>query len=144
MNRRAERPVETATIKDSTTDGRGIADTPGKKVFVDAALTGEVVRFQRQRKRRNFDQASLVEVVEASALRVTPGCEYFGVCGGCSLQHIGHAAQVDLKQQSLLERKPCHTSLPLTYYSHRRKISGGTTTTQAAVGPGRCRVKILL
>ncbi len=104
MSRRAERPVETATIRDSTTDGRGIADTPGKTVFVDAALTGEVVRFQRQRKRRNFDQASLVEVIESSAVRVEPECEYFGICGGCSLQHIEHAAQVELKQQSLLEQ----------------------------------------
>lgn len=104
MSRRAERPVETATIRDSTTDGRGIADTPGKTVFVDTALTGEVVRFQRQRKRRNFDQASLVEVLESSSLRVAPECEYFGICGGCSLQHIEHAAQVELKQQALLEQ----------------------------------------
>jgi 23S rRNA (uracil1939-C5)-methyltransferase len=104
MSRRAERPVETATIRDSTIDGRGVADTPGKTVFVDSALKGEVVRFQRQRKRRNFDQASLIEVVESAAVRVEPECEYFGICGGCSLQHIEHAAQVELKQQSLLEQ----------------------------------------
>ncbi len=102
--RRAERPVETTSIRDVTTDGRGVADVPGKTVFVDAALKGEVVRFQRQRKRRNFDEAALIEVVDASPLRTTPPCEYFGTCGGCSLQHLDVDAQLELKQNALLEQ----------------------------------------
>jgi 23S rRNA (uracil1939-C5)-methyltransferase len=104
MNRRAERPIEIATIRDITTDGRGVADTPGKTVFIDAALTGERVSFQRQRKRKQYDQASLVEVLEASPERAEPPCDYFGICGGCSLQHLSPEAQVELKQQSLLDQ----------------------------------------
>ena len=85
MSRRSERPIELATIRDVTTDGRGVADVPGKTVFVDGALSGETVRFQRLKKRKNFDSAGLIEVVEASPLRVDAPCENFGICGGCSL-----------------------------------------------------------
>ena len=40
-----------------THDGRGIASTDGKKVFVAGALAGEEVRFMRRKRRRNFDEA---------------------------------------------------------------------------------------
>jgi 23S rRNA (uracil1939-C5)-methyltransferase len=104
MSRRSERPIELATIRDVTTDGRGVADVPGKTVFVDGALSGETVRFQRLKKRKNFDSAGLIEVVEASPLRVAAPCENFGICGGCSLQHMAPAAQLDLKQSALMEQ----------------------------------------
>ena len=81
MARRKDWPVEEAVIKDLMIDGRGVADTEGKTVFVDGALTGERVRFQRRRKRKSFDEASLIEVLEASPQRVEPNCESFGVCG---------------------------------------------------------------
>jgi 23S rRNA (uracil1939-C5)-methyltransferase len=40
-------------------------------------------------------------IESASPSRVVPRCRYFGVCGGCSLQHIDHAAQVAVKQRVL-------------------------------------------
>ncbi len=104
MSRRPERLIELATIRDVTTDGRGVADMPGKTVFVDSALSGETVRFQRLKKRKNFDSAGLIDVVEASPLRVDAPCENFGICGGCSLQHMAPAAQLDLKQTALMEQ----------------------------------------
>ena len=104
MTRRAERPIETTTIRDVTVDGRGVADLPGKTVFVDTALRNESVRFQRQRKRRNFDEAKLIEVLQPAPERVTPPCEYFGICGGCALQHISAEAQLQLKQNAFLEQ----------------------------------------
>ena len=63
---RARRQPETATITAVTHDGRGIADTSGKKVFVAGALSGEEVRFQRRKSRRKFDEAELLEVITAS------------------------------------------------------------------------------
>jgi len=104
MSRRPERLIEQATIRDVTTDGRGVADIPGKTVFVDSALSGETVRFQRLKKRKNFDSAGLIDVVERSPLRVDAPCENFGICGGCSLQHMAPAAQLDLKQTALMEQ----------------------------------------
>jgi len=98
---RREREPEIAEIVDTTIDGRGVARPPGKAVFVDGALQGETVRFVRRRKKRSFDEAELLEILEPSRLRVQPRCAAFGVCGGCSLQHLGAADQLALKQNVL-------------------------------------------
>jgi 23S rRNA (uracil1939-C5)-methyltransferase len=84
-------------------EGRGIARVNGKTVFVFGALSGETVLIQVLKSTRNFDQATTLEVVEPSAQRITPRCEAFQVCGGCSLQHLGSEDQVALKQQMLLD-----------------------------------------
>jgi len=100
---KAERPIETAIIRDITADGRGVVDTTGKAVFVDAAISGELVRYRRLRRRKNYDEAELIEVIEASPDRTEPPCEYFTICGGCSLQHMKPEAQLRAKQSVLLQ-----------------------------------------
>ncbi|MBT8086369.1 MAG: 23S rRNA (uracil(1939)-C(5))-methyltransferase RlmD [Woeseia sp.] len=92
---------ETALITAATHDGRGIAAVEGKKVFVAGALAGETVRFQRRKRRRNFDEAELLEVIEPSAERVAPRCAVFGTCGGCSLQHQSQETQRNIKFEAL-------------------------------------------
>lgn len=101
MARRKNREPETATIAAVTHDGRGIAAIEGKKVFVGGALEGERVTFKRRKFRRNFDEAELLEIHEASADRIDAKCEAFGRCGGCSLQHVSVAHQRGIKAQAL-------------------------------------------
>ena len=84
-------------------EGRGIARVNGKTVFVFGALQGETVQIQVLKRARNYDQATVLEVIEASPQRIEPRCEAFQVCGGCSLQHLASDDQVALKQQALLE-----------------------------------------
>jgi 23S rRNA (uracil1939-C5)-methyltransferase len=101
MGRRRQREPETARITGVTHDGRGIADVAGKKVFVAGALEGEEVRFIRRKSKRNFDEAELLEIIEASANRIEARCEAFGRCGGCSLQHVSEDEQRAIKFQTL-------------------------------------------
>ena len=98
---RGKRQPETATITSVTHDGRGIADTTGKKVFVAGALSGEEVRFVRRKSRRKFDEAELLEVVTASPDRVDARCAVFGRCGGCALQHVSAGQQRSIKFETL-------------------------------------------
>ena len=98
---RARRQPETATILSVTHDGRGIADTEGKKVFVAGALRGEEVRFVRRKSRRKFDEAELLDVIEASPERVEAKCAAFGRCGGCALQHVSIEQQRAIKFDTL-------------------------------------------
>jgi len=84
-------------------DGRGVARVDGKTVFIDGALPGERVRFRVFKRRRQLDEAGLVEVLVASPERVIPACEHFGICGGCSLQHLSAPAQLAAKQRQLLD-----------------------------------------
>jgi len=101
MGRKKRREPETAEITAVAHDGRGIAATEGKKVFVAGALKGEIVTYMRRKFRRNFDEAELLEVHEASPDRIEAKCEAFGRCGGCSLQHISPEHQRDIKAQTL-------------------------------------------
>ena len=100
---RADGPVVTATVVDLTHDGVGIADVDGRRVFVPDALPGERVEMVLRKRRRKLQEADLKQVLEPSAERVLPGCEYFGRCGGCALQHLDAAAQVSFKQRVVAE-----------------------------------------
>ncbi len=87
-----------ATIDALDDDGRGIARIDGKVAFIDGALPGETVRVQFARHRKTFDQGYALEVLAPSPERVEPRCPHFGVCGGCSLQHLEPRAQIREKQ----------------------------------------------
>lgn len=85
-------------------DARGIARIDGKTTFVDGALAGEEVEFVYTSVRRDYAEGRVLRVIEASPVRVRPRCEYFGICGGCSLQHIAPPEQIVIKQQTLVEQ----------------------------------------
>jgi 23S rRNA (uracil1939-C5)-methyltransferase len=82
-------------------EGRGVAHHEGKAVFVDGALTGEIVEASTYRRKDNYEQAQVHRIVKASPYRVKPGCQWFGICGGCTHQHLDEAAQVAAKQRVL-------------------------------------------
>lgn len=90
-------PIE-VEVESLTHEGRGLAHFDGKAVFIHGALPGERVRFRYTRVRRRQDEGVTVEVLRASPQRVEPHCPHFGVCGGCSLQHLDPRAQVRAKQ----------------------------------------------
>ena len=61
------------------------------------------MRFRLIKRRRQLDEAILVDVLTASPDRVAPPCAHFGVCGGCSLQHLSPPAQIKAKERQLLD-----------------------------------------
>lgn len=75
--------------------------TPGKVIFVDGALPGERVRFKSYRRKPKWEAADMTELLNESSLRAKPKCEFFGLCGGCAMQHLNPAAQVAIKQRVL-------------------------------------------
>ena len=82
-------------------EGRGVAHRDGKAVFVDGALTGELVEAATYRRKPSFEQAQVSRILQASPYRVEPRCRWFGICGGCTHQHLHEAAQVAAKQRVL-------------------------------------------
>lgn len=92
-----------AEILNMSHDGRGVARVDGKATFVHGALPGELVKFRYLNRKRSHDEGQTVEVVRAAAQRVEPRCAKFGVCGGCSLQHMDPGAQIQAKQGILLD-----------------------------------------
>lgn len=96
-------PVRVA-IESLTHDGRGIARVDGKPVFVDGALPGEEVSFVYTDSRRDYAEGRLESLHVAAPGRVPPRCPSFGICGGCSFQHVADGEQIRHKQALLVEQ----------------------------------------
>ncbi|MFW2373729.1 MAG: 23S rRNA (uracil(1939)-C(5))-methyltransferase RlmD [Gammaproteobacteria bacterium] len=127
-----QQPVVT-TIESLTPEGRGLAHVNGKACFIDFALPGERVMFQYSKISSKYDEGRTLEVLEPSVDRVDPVCPHFGVCGGCSLQHMAEATQIRAKQQALqghlehLAQTQPETWLepitgPVTGYRHKARL----------------------
>ncbi|MFT4192868.1 MAG: 23S rRNA (uracil(1939)-C(5))-methyltransferase RlmD [Comamonas sp.] len=87
-------------------EAQGVAHRPdGKVVFIEGALPAELVTANVNRKKNNWEQATLAHVQRESAQRVRPACPHFGLhtgaCGGCKMQHLHPGAQVATKQRVL-------------------------------------------
>ncbi|WP_350029427.1 23S rRNA (uracil(1939)-C(5))-methyltransferase RlmD [Caballeronia sp. GAWG1-5s-s] len=88
-------------------DARGVGRTvnedgePGKVIFVEGALPGERVSYSSYRKKPSFEQAQVVKVLREAVIRTKPKCQFFGTCGGCSMQHLDVRAQIAVKQRVL-------------------------------------------
>lgn len=108
MSKRRSRkkiPTElvTANITSMSHEGRGITHIDGKTTFLFGGLPGETVQFQYTQCHSKLDEGNVTDVITASPNRVAPLCQHFGVCGGCSLQHLSPDAQRAHKQTILLE-----------------------------------------
>lgn len=93
--------VVTAKIESLDHEGRGVTHVDGKVVFVEGALTGELVELETYRRKPSFDLATARRILVASSSRVEPRCKSFGICGGCSMQHLDVRAQMAAKQRVL-------------------------------------------
>ncbi len=95
-------PVE-LEIERLSHEGRGIAHHDKRVAFIQGALPGERVQAEIKRRRRQQEEGQAVSVEQPAAERVEPPCPHFGICGGCSLQHMEPAAQVRHKAESLAD-----------------------------------------
>jgi 23S rRNA (uracil1939-C5)-methyltransferase len=98
-------PTETfaASVRALSHEGRGIATVNERTTFISNALPDEEVNFIYTHLSSRYAEGKAEEIIKASPDRVTPQCVYFGLCGGCSLQHMSHQAQLALKQNTLQE-----------------------------------------
>jgi 23S rRNA (uracil1939-C5)-methyltransferase len=82
-------------------EGHGVARIDGKVTFVDGALAGERAEIAVYREHAKYNSANAIAILKASSQRAEPRCQYFGRCGGCSIQHLEVSAQVAAKQRVL-------------------------------------------
>ena len=95
-------PVSPAVrVESLDQEGRGVAHLDGKVIFIEGALTGETVEYVSFQRKPSYELAEAKRIIRASVSRVEPRCSYFGVCGGCSMQHLEPRAQVAAKQRVL-------------------------------------------
>lgn len=85
-------------FQDLTHQGSGVAKIDGYTLFVPSALPGEKATVQVLKTKKAYGFGKLIEVIEASDERTTPPCPIFNQCGGCQLQHLSYAGQLNYKQ----------------------------------------------
>lgn len=84
-------------IDDLDINGSGIGKPDGFCLFVPGALPGETVRARASRLNKSYGFAVLEEITSPSPQRCAPACRYYKQCGGCTLQHLSYAAQLEWK-----------------------------------------------
>ena len=89
-------------------NGEGIGRVDNFVVFVDGAMQGEEVKAQVLQVKKSFCNAKVIKVISPSSDRVQPPCKVCFKCGGCEMQHISYAKQLEIKRdrvKSCLERE---------------------------------------
>lgn len=92
--------------------GDGVAEHGGVRLYVPLTLAGERVRVRAglgggKEGKGEGVRAELLEILEPSPSRTAPSCGHFGVCGGCTLQHMAddaYAAWTVEQVRTVLER----------------------------------------
>ncbi len=78
--------------------GDGVATLPdGRAIFVPRTAVGDTATITIERHRRRWARGQLLAVVEPSPDRREAPCVRYAECGGCQLQHLTYAAQLEAK-----------------------------------------------
>lgn len=128
-----KKEAATAYIHTLSHDGRGIATVNNKTTFISGALPQEQVTYRITHQHNTYHQADIMDIIQPSPQRITPPCLHFGICGGCSLQHMSTETQLQLKQETLLTQlkhfgqvEPEHVLTPLNVtdlgYRHKARL----------------------
>lgn len=84
-------------------EGKAISKINGYVVFVSGGVPGDLVRAKIFKRKRDYAEAKVVEIVRPSEFRVEPRCRYFGICGGCKWQHLDYKEQIRFKRQHVID-----------------------------------------
>ena len=86
------------TIESIAAGGDGVGRANGRVVFVPRSAPGDIGVVELQDKGR-FTRAEFRELRVRSPQRVAPPCGHYVTnrCGGCQVQHIAYAAQLEAK-----------------------------------------------
>ena len=150
LMRRGDKPVniivtEPIRIESLDLDAQGIARLAsneeelaqghsGKVVFIQGALPTELVTYVVTREKARFNKAKVLEILKPAVFRAQPKCKAFGLCGGCTMQHLDIRAQIAMKQrvleddlQHIAKVKPEEILRPMGgpawEYRHRARLS---------------------
>ena len=98
MNIKKGSQIEVA-ITDIAFGGRGLVRVDGLAVFVDQAVPGDRVVVRIIKKKKNYAEARVADLIESSPFRISAPCEYSGFCGGCKWQFLNYDRQLLYKRQ---------------------------------------------
>jgi 23S rRNA (uracil1939-C5)-methyltransferase len=90
-------------ISDLAYGGTSVARLDGFVVLVLGGIPGDVIKAKITRRKPNYAEAQIKEVVRPSDLRIEPRCSHFGLCGGCTWQNLRYEDQLGFKTKEVRE-----------------------------------------
>jgi 23S rRNA (uracil1939-C5)-methyltransferase len=112
--------------------GKGLTKIDKLAVFVDQAIPGDRALIRIVKKKKNFAQARIIELLKPSTDRITAPCPYSGFCGGCKWQFLTYEKQLVYKRQHVAESLehiggipgvPVHSTIPSNpVFRYRNKM----------------------
>jgi 23S rRNA (uracil1939-C5)-methyltransferase len=127
-------------------NGCGVGQYNKKPIFIDGVLPDEVVQVKVIEQKNKYSRGKLIEVLSQNKQRIEAKCQHFLNCGGCDIQHMTLAAQLDFKQQKVsdlfarsnhIEALPWQAPIVSQPWHYRRKARIGVQydkTGQATIG----------
>lgn len=96
--------INNLKIIDLGINGVGIAkNKEGKIVFIDQAVIGDIVNVLIYKTKKKYLEGKIINFLYLSPLRIKPKCEHFGLCGGCTWQHLSYEEQIIYKKNRVLD-----------------------------------------
>ncbi len=90
-------------IETMAAEGKCIAKIDGLVIFLQGGAPGDTVEVELTKIKSNYLEGKVITVQKLSPHRAEPFCEHFGICGGCSWQHINYETQLKYKQQQVVD-----------------------------------------
>lgn len=95
--------IENITVDNMAAEGKCVAKVNGLVIFLEGCAPGDVVNARLTKIKSHFVEAKVTEIVKYAPDRVEPFCIHFGLCGGCSWQHIRYETQLRYKRRQVVD-----------------------------------------
>ena len=93
--------IITLKIEDMGIDGEGIGKMDGMTFFVKDAVIGDEIEARITKLKKNYGYARVEQIVKPSGFRTEPKCELHRRCGGCQIQAMDYAKQLEFKENKV-------------------------------------------
>ncbi len=95
--------IENIVVETMAAEGKCLSRVNGLVLFMEGAAPGDVVDVSLTKIKSSFLEGKVVQIKQLSTNRATPFCSHFGLCGGCSWQHLQYSVQLTYKQQQVVD-----------------------------------------
>lgn len=91
---------EQIEIREIASGGNGIGRLSDELiVFVPGTVPGDIISGRIVKKKKQYAEAELLEIIHPSPYRRSPLCQHFETCGGCKWQMIQYQKQIEYKEK---------------------------------------------
>jgi 23S rRNA (uracil1939-C5)-methyltransferase len=90
-------------VETMAAEGKCVGRVNGQVIFLEGCAPGDIVRAELTKIKSAFLEARVTEIQSLSPNRSTPFCIHFGICGGCSWQHIQYETQLEYKERQVID-----------------------------------------